>query len=197
MHLLVPLLLLAGIFACVGVMVRDAQRQHRKAERSQEELIAKPPQLPRNGELVFRKPKLFGYALIFLFVSFCAMAVYSVIHNGRVLNIAGLRAGTVVLIGLYPLAIGMRSLRYAVRVSTDELLISDFTTKVVPLRNISAVKIIPPSGFCQIRLTTGEEDLKVTSDLENFPEFVSLLCNSVDASKTGKNTNTGPTTSLR
>lgn len=183
MHLLVPLLLLAAIVAGIAVMVRDAQRQHHKAQRLQEELIANPPQLPPNGEMVFRKPKLFGYMLIFLFVGICAMAVYGVIHSGGVLNITGLRAATVILIGLYPLAMGIRSLRYAVRVSTDELILSDSTTKVVPLRNIGAVMIIPPGGICRIRLTTGEEDLKVTSDLTDFPQFVSLLCNSVDKIK--------------
>ena len=78
---------------------------------------------------------------------------------------------------------GIRSLRYSVRVSMDELVVSDSTTRVVPMQNISGVKVVPPGGFCRIRLTTGEEDLKVASDLKNFPEFVSLLCNTVDESK--------------
>jgi pheromone shutdown protein TraB len=74
MHLLVPLLLLAGIIAVVGAVVRDAQRQHRRAQRTEEELIANPPQLPPNGEWVFRKPKFAGYVLILLFVFIVCLA---------------------------------------------------------------------------------------------------------------------------
>jgi hypothetical protein len=112
------------------------------------------------------------------------MAAYSVIHSPGLLRVVG--AGMAVLLAISPLVIGIRSLRYCVRVSNDELTISDFTTKSVPLRVIGEVFIgvSRASSFCQIRLITGEEDLKVASDLEHFPEFVSLLSENVNASKT-------------
>ena len=101
------------------------------------------------------------------------------------IRIAG--AGIGVLLAIRPLVMGIRSLRYSVRVSNDELTISDLTTKSVPLRDIGEVTIgvSRASSFCQIRLITGEEDLNVASDLEQFPEFVSLLSENVNASKAG------------
>jgi hypothetical protein len=55
----------------------------------------------------------------------------------------------------------------------------------VPLRDISDVNMgtFRISSFCQIKLSSGEEDLTVASDIENFPEFVSLLCERVNESR--------------
>lgn len=65
------------------------------------------------------------------------MAAYSMIHNRGLLRIGG--AGIVVLLAIGPLVMGIRSLRYSVRVSNDELTLSDLTTKSVPLRAIGDV----------------------------------------------------------
>jgi hypothetical protein len=84
-----------------------------------------------------------------------------------------------VLLAVSPLLRGIRDLRYTARISPDELKLSERTIKSVALRNIKDVRV--KGSFCLIRMLTGEEDLKVASDLKNFPEFVSLLCNRVDA----------------
>jgi hypothetical protein len=178
-------LLAAVIAAVLGAIIYLAKNEQSTVEAAQK-LIANPPQLPPNGEMVFRKPKSAGYMLILLFVSILVMAAYGVIRSGGLFRIEGIRAGVIVLVAVSPLVMGIRSLRYTVRVSTDALVISDATTKYVRLRDISEVNIEPGyrgGRFCRIALMTGEEDLQVTSDLENFPEFVSLLCNSVDEIK--------------
>jgi hypothetical protein len=174
-------LIVGGVMSIVVLSVRDAEKVRAKAQ----ELIANPVRLPPGGERVFRKPKLFGYMLILFFIGILGMATYSVIHSTGLAR--GVGAGVVVLLAISPLVMGIRSLRYSVRVSNDELTISDLTTKSVPLREIGEVTIgvSRASSFCQIRLITGEEDLNVPSDLERFPEFVSLLSESVNASKTG------------
>jgi hypothetical protein len=169
-------------------MMFVARRDQLTVQRAQE-LIANPPKLPASGEMIFRKPKLAGYMLILLFVFVAGMATYSVIHGRGLLDIERLRAGIIVLIALYPLAMGIRSLRYKVRVSNDELIISDLATKRAPLKDISEVKIdrgTRGGPFCRIGLMTGEEDLHVPSDLKDFPEFVSLLCETVNKSKAGR-----------
>ncbi len=160
---------------------REAEKVRAKAQ----EMIANPVRLPPGGERVFRRPRLFGYMLILLFIGILGMAAYSVIHSPGLLRIVS--AGIVVLLAISPLVMGIRSLRYSVRVSNDELTISDLTTKSVPLRDIGEVTIgvSRASSFCQIRLITGEKDLNVASDLEHFPEFVSLLSQNVNASKAG------------
>jgi hypothetical protein len=124
--------------------------------------------------------------LILFFVAMCWLAAYSLIHNWDSLHTTagrqkGFLAGFLVLIASSPLIRGIRDLRYTARISPDELIISDRTTRSVPLRDITDVRV--KGSFCQIRLMTGEEDLKVGSDLKNFPEFVSLLCKRVDESK--------------
>jgi hypothetical protein len=179
--ILAIVLIVGGVMSIVVLSVRDAEKVRAKAQ----ELIANPVRLPPGGERVFRKPKLFGYMLILFFIGILGMATYSVIHSTGLVR--GLGAGVVVLLAISPLVMGVRSLRYSVRVSNNELTISDLTTKSVPLRDIGEVTIgvSRASSFCQIRLITGEEDLNVASDLEHFPEFVSLLSESVNASKTG------------
>ena len=178
-------MLLAAIAIVIGATMFLSQRDQVTVQRAQE-LIANPPQLPASGDLVFHKPELSGYMLILLFISIFGMATYSVIHSRGLLHIEGLRAGIVVLITLYPLAMGIRSLRYTVRVSPDELTIFDLAIRRVPLRDISDVNMGTSriTSYCQIKLISGEEDLTVASDLENFPEFVSLLCERVNESKT-------------
>jgi peroxiredoxin len=179
--ILAIVLIVGGVMSIVVLSVRDAEKVRAKAQ----ELIANPVRLPPGGERVFRKPKLFGYMLILFFIGILGMATYSVIHSTGLVR--GLGAGVVVLLAISPLVMGVRSLRYSVRVSNNELTISDLTTKSVPLRDIGEVTIgvSRASSFCQIRLITGEDDLNVASDLEHFPEFVSLLSESVNASKTG------------
>jgi hypothetical protein len=179
--ILAIVLIVGGVMSITVLSVRDAEKVRAKAQ----ELIANPVRLPPGGERVFRKPKLFGYMLILFFIGILGMAAYSVIHSTGLVRVVG--AGVVVLLAISPLVMGIRSLRYSVRVSNDELTISDLTTKSVPLRDIGEVTIgvSRASSFCQIRLITGEEDLNVASDLEHFPEFVSLLSESVNASKTG------------
>jgi hypothetical protein len=175
-----PLIVLAILAAIVGSMMFLSQRDQLSVQRAQA-LIANPPKMPDRGEIVFRKPKAAGYMLILLFIFILCLATYSVVHSPGLLHIEGIRAGIVVLIGLYPLAMGIRSLRYEVRVSNDELTMSDLTTRSVPLRDISDVNMGTSriTSFCQINLMSGEESLTVASDLKHFPEFVSLLCNRV------------------
>jgi hypothetical protein len=179
--ILAIVLIVGGVISIMVLSARDAEKVRAKAQ----ELIANPVRLPPGGEREFRKPKLFGYMLILFFIGILCMAAYSVIHSPGLLRVVG--AGMVVLLAIGALVMGIRSLRYCVRVSNDELTISDFTTRSVPLRVIGEVSIgvSRASSFCQIRLITGEEDLKVASDLEHFPEFVSLLSENVNASKTG------------
>jgi hypothetical protein len=179
--ILAIVLIVGGVVSITLLSAREAEKVRAKAQ----ELIANPVRLPPGGERVFRKPKLSGYMLILLFICILGMAAYSVIRSQGLLRIEG--AGIVVLLAIAPLVMGIRSLRYSVRVSNVELTISDLTTKSVPLRDIGEVTIgvSRASSFCQIRLITGEEDLNVASDLEHFPEFVSLLSENVNASKTG------------
>jgi hypothetical protein len=177
--ILTIVLIVGGVISIMLLSAREAEKVRAKAQ----ELLASPVRLPPGAERVFRKPKLFGYMLILLFIFILGMAAYSVSHSRSLLRIEG--AGIVVLLAISPLVMGIRSLRYSVRVSNDELTISDLTTKSVPLRDIGEVTIgvSRASSFCQIRLITGEEDLSVASDLEQFPEFVSLLSENVNASK--------------
>ena len=180
------LALLAVVTATVlGAIMYLARREQSTIESAQR-LIANPERhMPPGGDVVFRKPRLSGLMLILLFLWILGLAVYSVVHSRGLLHIEGIRAGIVVLIGLYPLAMGIRSLRYKVRVSNDELTISDLTSRSVPLRDISDVNMGTSriTSFCQINLMSGEENLTVASDLKHFPEFVSLLCERVDESK--------------
>jgi hypothetical protein len=177
--ILAIVLIVGGVISIMALSAREAEKVRAKAQ----ELIANPVLLPPGGERVFRKPKLFGYMLILLFIFILGMAAYSVIHSPGLLRIVS--TGVVVLVAVSPLVMGIRSLRYSVRVSNDELTISDLTTKRVSLRDIGEVTIgvSRASSFCRIRLITGEEDLNVASDLEHFPEFVSLLSENVNASK--------------
>lgn len=179
--ILTIVLIVGGVMSIMVLGARDAEKVRAQAQG----LIANPVRLPPGGERVFRKPKLFGFMLILLFIGILGMAAYSVSHSPGVLRIVS--AGIVVLLAISPLVMGIRSLRYSVRVSNNELTISDFSTKTVPLRDIGEVTIgvSRASSFCQIRLITGEGDLNVPSDLERFPEFVSLLSENVNASKTG------------
>jgi len=179
--ILTIVLIVGGVMSIMVLSAREAEKVRAKAQ----EMIANPVRLPPGGERVFRRPRLFGYMLILLFIGILGMAAYSVIHSPGLLRIVS--AGIVVLLAISPLVMGIRSLRYSVRVSNDELTISDLTTKSVPLRDIGEVTIgvSRASSFCQIRLITGEKDLNVASDLEHFPEFVSLLSQNVNASKAG------------
>ena len=178
--ILTIVLIVGGVMSIMVLSARDAEKVRAKAQ----ELIANPVRLPPGGERVFRKPKLFGFMLILLFIGILGMAAYSVSHSPGLSRIVS--AGIVVLLAISPLVIGIRSLRYSVRVSNNELTISNFTTKTVSLRDIGEVTIgvSRASSFCQIRLITGEGDLNVPSDLEHFPEFVSLLSENVNALKT-------------
>jgi hypothetical protein len=161
-----------------------SQRDQLTVERAQE-LMANPPKLPPGGDRVFCRPRAYGYLLILLSVFILGMFIYSVIRSRGLLDMHGLRAGLAALIALYPLGMGLKGLRYNVRVSNDALIISDLTVKRARLEDISEVKIdrTRTSHFCRISLMTGEEDLRIPSDLNDFPEFVSLLCEAVNEAK--------------
>ncbi|HEY2533966.1 MAG TPA: hypothetical protein VGJ20_39600, partial [Xanthobacteraceae bacterium] len=90
---------------------------------------------------MFRKPKAAGLMLVLLFVTVAALAAYSMAHTGCLVHIEGIKAGVIVLMAVWPLIMGIRSLRYNVRVSNDTLTISNATTKSVRLQDIRKVQI--------------------------------------------------------
>jgi hypothetical protein len=190
-----PLIVLACIMAALfGSMMYVAQRD-KGVRRDAAKLIADAGQstIARsalNGEVVFRKPRLFGFLFFLLFLLILCAALDGLRFNLGSLNSAGrpftgFSAGIGILISLVPLAMAVRQWRYTVRVSDNELAISTFTTRTVPLQDISEVTIgaFKASSFCQIRLNTGEEDLTVGSDLRGFLDFVKLLSENVNKSK--------------
>ena len=96
-------------------------------------------------EIVLRKPRVLGCMLTVSFVVICCLATYSLAHNWGAMHttldrLKGFFAGVLVLIAVDPLISGIRDLRFRVRVSTEELVISDRTTKSVPLRDIREVQ---------------------------------------------------------
>lgn len=185
--LIVPVIIAVLLWILVH-QSRSAQKTMDTARR-----LIENPAHDSGGDIDFRKPLATGYILILFFVAMCCLAAYSLIHNwGSLRTAAGLLKGVfavfLVLVALSPLVRGIKDSSYAVRVSPGELIISDRTTTSVPLRDIKDVRV--RGSFCQIRLMTGEEDLKVGSDLKNFIEFVSLLCARVDAAKARSGTST-------
>jgi hypothetical protein len=192
-QLLGLLAVVTPVVAVLGSLMYLAQRD-KSARDSAQKLIANAghhkTDSAGSGEVLFRKARLPGYLLLLLFLCVFGIAAYSLIYNWGSLHTAarpltGFSASMGILISLLPLAMAIRELRYTVRVSEDELVISDLTTKSVPLQDISEVTIgvSKLSSFCQIRPMTGEEYLQVGSDLKNFPEFVSLLSERVNKSK--------------
>jgi len=181
--LIVPAII-AVLLGGIMYLVKSEQRTIDSAQK----LIADPGHLP-SGQVVFRKPRLTGYLLSLVSFLVLFAVLTSLIYGSGSLHFAvrplGLSTGLAILISLVPIIMVVKEFRYTIRVTDDELVISDFTTKRIALRNISDVKVGAwrASSFCQIRLMTGEEDLRVASDLKNFPEFVSLLCARVDAAK--------------
>jgi hypothetical protein len=185
---LIGFLIVLAIFAALlgGIMylVKGEQRTIDSAQK----LIANPEHL-QSGQVTFRKHRLAGYllSLVSLLVLFAVLT--SLIYSSGSFHFAvrplGFSTGLVILILLVPIIMTVKEFRYTICVTDDELVISDFTTKRITLRDISDVKVgaWKASSFCQIRLITGEEDLRVASDLKNFPEFVSLLCDRVSQSK--------------
>jgi hypothetical protein len=97
----------------------------------------------------------------------------------------GLAAGIEILISLVPLAMAVWQWKYSLRLSDKELTISTFTTRTVPLQDISEVTIgaYKSSPYCQIRLSTGEADLAVGSELKGFLDFVKLLSENVNKAR--------------
>jgi hypothetical protein len=188
------LIILACIMAAlIGSIMYVAQRD-RGVRTDAEKLIAEAghgaTRSAPNGDVVFRKPRLFGYLFFLLFLLILCAALYGLWFNLGSLNSAGLpftgvSAGIVILISLIPLAMAVRQWRYTVRVSDNELAISTFTTKIVLLRDISEVTIgaYRSSPYCQIRLNTGEVDLAVGSELKGFLDFVKILSEKVNESK--------------
>jgi len=180
----------AAIAILLWILVHQSRSEQKTIDTARR--LTQNPVQDNRMEIVFRKPRALGGMLILSFVVICCLATYSLIHNWGSMHttldrLKGFFAGVLVLIAVDPLIRGIRDLRYRVRVSTDELVISDRTTKSVPLRDIRDVRVT--GAFCQIRLMTGQEDLKVSSNLKNFPEFVRLLCDRVDALKS-RTTNT-------
>lgn len=187
-----PLIVLAFIMAALlGSIMYVAQRD-RNVRRDADKLVADALHSSApSGEVVFRKSRLFGFLLFMLFLLFLGAALYGLRFNLGSLNSAdrpftGFSAGIVILISLIPLAMAVWQWRYTVRVSDDELAISTFTTRTVQLRDISEVTIgaYRSSSYCLIRLSTGEADFAVGSELKGFLDFVKLLSEKVKKSKT-------------
>jgi hypothetical protein len=186
---LIRFLIVSAVIASLLWILVHQLRSEQKTIDTARRLIQDPAQ-DNGAEIVFRKPRVLGYMLIVFFVAMCCLAAYSVIHNWGTSHttadrLKGLFAGFLVLIALNPLIRGVRDLRYTIRISPDELIVSDRTTRSVPLRDVKEVLV--KGSFCQIRLVTGVEDLRVASDLKYFPEFVSLLGERVNALKPGGN----------
>jgi hypothetical protein len=92
-----------------------------------------------SGEVVFRKPKFPGYVFLVLFVVVFLVVRISLIYSDNAFYTAvrpmtATQVSQLVLLSLLPLSFAIRQFRYRVRVSQDELTISDLTTKTVPLR---------------------------------------------------------------
>lgn len=179
--------------ALMGSILYVAQRD-RSVRKDAEKLIADAGhsaiRTACNAEVVFRKPRLFGFLLFMLFLLFLSAALYGLRFNFGSMKSAGLpftgfSAGIAILLSLVPLAMAVWQWRYSVRVSDKELAISTFTTRTVEFRDISEVKIgaYRSSPYCQIRLSTGEADLAVGSELKGFLDFVKLLSEKVNDSK--------------
>jgi hypothetical protein len=193
MSIVAPLVVLACIMVgLIGSIMYVAERD-RDVRGAAEKLIADTAHSeigPLNREVIFRKPRLFGFLLFLLFLLFLCAALYGLWFNMGSLNRAGrpftgLSAGIEILISLVPLAMAVWQWKYSVRVSGKELTISTFTTRTVPLEDISEVTIdaYKSSSYCQIRLNTGEGDLAVGSELKGFLDFVKLLSENVNKSK--------------
>jgi hypothetical protein len=190
-----PLIVLAFIMAAlIGGISYVAQRDRAvrgDAEKRIAEAARGAKRSTPNGEVVFRKRRLFGFLLILLFLLFLCIALFGLRFNLGAMNSAGrpftgLSAGIGVLVSFVPLAMAIWQWKYRVRVSHKELAISTFTTRTVQLRDIGEVTIgaYRSSPYCQIRLNTGEGDLAVGSELKGFLDFVSLLSENVKKSKT-------------
>lgn len=189
-----PLIVLAIIMAAlIGSVMYVAQRD-KGVRRDAAKVIADAGRIGTDsrlsGEVVFRKPRLFGFLFFLLFLLIISAALYGLRFNSGSLNSAGrpftgLSAGLVILISLIPLAMAIRQWKYTVRVSDRELAISTFATTSVSLQDISEVTIgaFKASSFCKIRLNTGQEDLTIGSDLKGFLDFVKLLSEKVNKSK--------------
>lgn len=196
MSIAAGLIVLAFIMAALLGSIMYVARRDSGVRRDAERLIAEAGRAAiraaPSGEVVFRKPRLFGFVLFVLFLLFLCVALYGLRFNLGSLNGAGrpftsFSAAVVILISLVPLVMAVRQWRYTVRLSDDELTISAFITRTVPLRDIGEVIIgaFRASSFCQIRLNSGDEDLTVSSDLVGFLDFVRLLSEKANRSKTG------------
>lgn len=163
-----PLIVLASIMAALLGSVMYVAQRNRSVRRDAEKLIAgaghSTTRSATNGEVVFRKPRLFGFLLFMLFLLFLCAALYGLRFEFGSMNSAGLpftgvSAGIGILISLVPLAMAVWQWKYSVRVSDKELAISTFTTRTVELRDISEVTIgaYRSSPYCQIRLARERE----------------------------------------
>jgi hypothetical protein len=151
---LVGFLIVPAVIAILLWILVHQSRSEQKTIKIARGLVENPAQ-DNGGEIVFRKPRVLGYTLIVFFVAMCCMAAYSLIHSGDSLHTTAARqkgflAGFLVLIASSPLIRGIRDLRYTVRVSPDEVIISDRTTRSVPLRDIKDVQV--KGSLCLIRM---------------------------------------------
>jgi hypothetical protein len=189
-----PLIVLGFVMAALIGSVMYVARRDRGVSGDAEKLIAdaghRTTRSAPSGEVIFRKPKLFGLLLFILFLLFLCATLYGLRFNLGSMNRAGrpftgFSAGIGILISLVPLAMAFWQWKYRVRVSDKELAISSFTTRTVQLQDIGEVTIgaYRSSPYCKIRLNTGEGDLAVGSELKGFLDFVKLLSENVNKSK--------------
>jgi hypothetical protein len=117
--------------------IADIPTDERARERA-EKLIANAGHQKTHsaplGEMVFRKPRLSGYLYFLLFFGVFCMALYGLIYNWTSLHTAarpltGFSVGIGMFLSLIPLGLAVRQLRYTVRISDDELTITDLTTR--------------------------------------------------------------------
>jgi hypothetical protein len=180
--------------ALIGSIMYVAQRD-REVRGDAEQILAeagrRTTQSAFGEEVIFRKPRSFGFLLITLFLLFLGAALYGLWFNLGSMNRAGrpftgFSAGIGFLLSLVPLVMALWQWKYRVRVSDKEIAISSFTTRTVQLQDISEVTIgaFRSSSYCKIRLNSGEGDLVVGSELKGFLDFVKLLSENVNKLKT-------------